>query len=71
MTTHTDPNRKPSRDGLEPHQVWAWMAGANPPRWEIRGTGAVFPQRPEGCRILCDYPLSGEHIAECPAGWSE
>ena len=34
---------KPSRDGLEPHQRWVWMAGATPPRWEIKGTGVVLP----------------------------
>lgn len=23
-------------------QHWIWLAGANPPRWEIRGTGVSF-----------------------------
>jgi len=26
----------------ESHQVWVWMNGMNPPRWEIRGTGLIF-----------------------------
>lgn len=27
-------------------QIWVWMGGANPPHWEIRGTGAVFEREP-------------------------
>jgi hypothetical protein len=37
-----DRNRKPSSEGLAVGQVWAWMAGADPPRWEVRGTGLVL-----------------------------
>lgn len=36
-----DQSTPPSRAGLEAHQVWAWMGGANPPHWEVRGTGAI------------------------------
>jgi hypothetical protein len=37
----TDHNSRPSDDLLEGTQVWIWLNGANPPRWEIRGTGLV------------------------------
>jgi hypothetical protein len=40
----TDPDREPDHDGLEDHQVWVWMQGARPPRWEIRGTGAALDE---------------------------
>lgn len=39
---HTDINNRPSDEGLEDHQLWVWMQGANPPRWEIRGTGTIL-----------------------------
>jgi hypothetical protein len=38
-----DHTRSPSRVGLESHQVWAWMNGPGTPHWEIRGTGAIWP----------------------------
>lgn len=37
----TDPDDPPSRAGLQPHQLWVWLQGANPPHWELRGTGCV------------------------------
>jgi hypothetical protein len=38
---HTDHEKKPSGEGLEPHQHWVWLAGATPPHWEVRGTGVA------------------------------
>ena len=32
------PKRTPE---MENHQVWVWLQGMNPPRWEIRGTGVL------------------------------
>jgi len=41
---YTDRDQRPPDDELtESHQVWVWLAGANPPHWEIRGTGMVVP----------------------------
>lgn len=37
-----NPRRKPSIP-LPKGQVWAWMGGAKPPQWEVRGTGVVAP----------------------------
>jgi hypothetical protein len=37
-----DINNPPSDDLLKGTQVWVWFRGMNPPRWEIRGTGAIF-----------------------------
>lgn len=38
-----DPSKPPARHGgMEAHQLWVWMAGGAPPRWEIRGTGLVL-----------------------------
>jgi len=34
--------KRPPKGSLPAGQVWAWMQGANPPRWEIRGTGALL-----------------------------
>lgn len=42
--THTDINHEPERDGLEDHQHWVWLAGANPPHWEIFGTGLLLDE---------------------------
>jgi len=36
-----DYNKPPPRtEIMENHQVWVWLR-MNPPRWEIRGTGAL------------------------------
>lgn len=35
-----DRDRRPPP--LAAGQVWVWMQGAEPPRWEIRGTGALL-----------------------------
>jgi hypothetical protein len=41
---YTDPMVQPPEGELtESHQHWVWMAGGNPPHWEIRGTGALAP----------------------------
>lgn len=35
------------------HQHWAWMAGANPPRWEVVGMGLILDDdRRLGTRAL-------------------
>jgi len=39
---YRDPDQKPPDDGLEKHQLWAWMQGADPPHWEIVGTGLIY-----------------------------
>lgn len=39
--THGKP---PSREGLEKHQMWLWLAGAKPPHYEVRGTGAIIDE---------------------------
>lgn len=40
----TDPDIHPPDDWLrERHQVWVWLAGAEPPHWQIMGTGVVEP----------------------------
>lgn len=32
---------KPPHVGLEEHQRWIWLNGAERPHWEVRGTGAL------------------------------
>jgi hypothetical protein len=43
---HTNPDVYPSEDPGKA-MTWVWMAGATPPRWEIRGTGAIHVPRTE------------------------
>lgn len=50
---NTNRDRKPSNEGLAPGQVWAWMNGADPPRWEVRGTGVVLS--PDEERAFRDF----------------
>lgn len=38
---YLDRFQKPPESDLSPGQVWAWMGGATPPHWEIKGTGVI------------------------------
>jgi hypothetical protein len=42
-----DPSKPPRKTAdmrHSGHQVWAWMGGADPPQWEIVGTGLVLTE---------------------------
>lgn len=36
------PPRKTAEMRLSGHQNWAWMAGADPPQWQVVGTGLLL-----------------------------